>query len=169
MESTQLVDVLRQALQSERDGYQFYTMAAAHTDIAGAKEIFEHLGEEERKHFDALQKEYRNLLEGRAWDGAYVWGEPWNPEDATVLFSDQFKSRIQGRHHEMAALSIGILLEKEAFQFYAEQSRIAEGAELKAFFDELAAWERGHHAMLLKLDEILKDAYWDENRFAPLL
>ena len=169
MEQQQLSEALKHAMLAERDGHQFYTMAATKTELPEARELFEHLATEEKKHFDALQDRYRNVLEGAAWEAATAWGNPWKPQDASALFSDQFRVRIQGKHHEMAALSIGILLEKEAFQFYDTQADAADRPEMRAFFAELAEWERGHHAILLKLDEMTKEAYWEENRFSPLL
>ena len=58
---------------------------------------------------------------------------------------------------------------REEPEFYVRQAKIAEDANVKAFFSELALWEEGHYRMLLKEDEALKEDYWSENRFAPLL
>ena len=68
----------------------------------------------------------------------------------------------------MAALSIGILLEKQAFEFYTRQAEAAEDESVREFFRELTNWEDGHYRMLLREDEALKDEYWSENRFEPL-
>jgi rubrerythrin len=69
----------------------------------------------------------------------------------------------------MAALSIGILLEKQSFEFYSKQSAASDDASVREFFAKLAAWENGHYQMLLREDEALKEEYWSENRFEPLL
>ncbi len=164
-----LLAPLRQAMMSERDGATFYSMAAQNAEDPGAAALFSRLADEERGHFLALQREYRSILDTGHWDPNTAWAAPWKPDYAGKLFSDDFRRRIQGRHVEMAALSIGMLLEMQSLEFYVEQAQQAQDESVKAFFRELAAWENGHYQMLLREDEWLKEAYWEENRFAPLL
>jgi rubrerythrin len=144
-------------------------MAAKQAEDSGAANFFEKLADEEKKHFSALQAEYQSVLNTGTWDSNTAWDTPWTPDHAGSIFSADFERRIQGRHLEMAALSIGILLEKQSFEFYTQQGNLASDADVKAFFRELAHWEEGHYQMLLREDEGLKEAYWSENRFAPLL
>ncbi|MCK5586824.1 ferritin family protein [Candidatus Bipolaricaulota bacterium] len=169
MTANDLLDSLRQAMIAERDGYQFYSMAAKQAGDPGAVEMFEHLAEEEMRHFNVLQKQYQSLLDTGAWVPEIAWDEPWHPEGAGSLFTDDFVRRIRGRHLEMAALSLGILLEKQAFEFYSRQAESAEDGSVREFFRELANWEDGHYRMLLREDEALKDEYWSKNRFEPLV
>jgi rubrerythrin len=169
MAAKALLNSLQQAMLSERDGYKFYSMAAEQSGDSGAAETFSHLAEEEMAHFNVLQKEYQSLLDTGTWNPDTAWGVPWRPEGSGRIFSDEFARRIQGRHLEMAALSIGILLEKQAFEFYARQSETSDDANVRAFFHKLASWEEGHYRMLLQEDEALKEEYWSENRFEPLL
>ncbi|MCK5246859.1 ferritin family protein [Candidatus Bipolaricaulota bacterium] len=164
-----LLTSLRQAMLAERDGVQFYSMAAKQAEDSGAVALFEQLANEEMSHFNALQKEYRSVLDICVWDPNTAWDTPREPGKAGHIFSEDFTRRIQGRHLEMAALSIGILLEKQSYEFYVRQAEVAEDANVKAFFHELAVWEEGHYQMLLKEDEALKEEYWSENRFAPLV
>lgn len=164
-----LLQVLQQAMRSERDGHQFYRMAAEQTEDPQAADVFRHLAAEEQRHFGALQTEYQSLLEAGSWDPNQAWQEPWTPPTTQGIFSETFRRRLAGRHLEMAALSIGILLEKQAFEFYGRQAEQAKEQEVQRFFRELAAWEEGHYRMLLKEDEMLRDAYWQQNRFEPLL
>jgi rubrerythrin len=168
MDEKRLVPLLEEALSAERDGYQFYTMAAERAEDPGARETFSRLAAEEGRHFEALQKEYRSLIEGRGWDPSVGFGERWMPERVSGIFSEEFRRRIRGRHLEMSALSIGLLLEKAAQSFYAAQAEQAEDGSVERFFRELAEWESGHYQLLLQQDESLKEAYWSENRFAPL-
>jgi rubrerythrin len=169
MDERGLVVILEEALRAERDGFEFYTLAGERSDDPGARDVFAHLAEEERRHFDALQKEYRSILEGTGWDPNVVLGERWLPEASAAIFSEGFRHRIGGRHLEMAALSIGILLEKTAYEFYAASAEKADDVEARRFLRELAEWENGHYQLLLREDDALRDSYWDENRFAPLV
>jgi len=169
MVASNLLASLRQAMLSERDGFQFYSMAAKQAEDRGAADLFEQLANDERHHFDALQREYRSVLDTGAWNPNIAWDAPGDPDNAGPIFSDDFARRIQGRHLEMAALSIGILLEKQSFEFYTRQAETAEDENVRAFFNELALWEQGHYQILLREDEALKEQYWSENRFSPLL
>jgi len=169
MNLERLLPRLEGALRAERDGFTFYTTAAEQSEDPAAKEVFGHLADEERRHFEALQLEYRQLLEGSAWDGSVTLGERWTPPEAGGIFSADFRRRIAGRHLEMSALSIGILLEKDAEAFYRAAAAEETDAQIRAFLLELADWEAGHLQMLMREDELLRDEYWNENRFSPLL
>lgn len=169
MATNSLQASLRQAMLSERDGYQFYAMAAEQAKDRDAAATFEHLANEEMAHFNALQSKYQALLDTGVWSAETAWDEPWASNKVGRIFSDDFVRRIRGKHLEMAALSIGILLEKQAFEFYTQQAKVTEDVDVREFFRMLAIWEDGHYQMLLREDEALKEEYWSENRFEPLL
>jgi len=168
MGKTDLTRILRDAMEAERDGFTFYTMAAERSEDPGARKTFARLAEEEQAHYEALQSGYRSLAEGGSWSpsgGLLGHQEP----QASSIFSEDFVRRIGGKHLEMSALSIGILLEKNAYEFYSRQAEEADDEAVASFFRELAAWEETHYRLLLRQDEALKEEYWSENRFAPLL
>ena len=163
MTANDLKAILRDAMEAERDGFTFYSMAAERSEDPGARET----SEEERAHYEALQSGYKALAEGGAWEPSTelkAHGEP----TAGGIFSEDFVRRIGGKHLEMSALSIGILLERNAYEFYARRADEAEDEAIGAFFRELAEWENAHYRLLLHQDEALKEEYWNENRFAPL-
>ena len=168
MGESDLAKVLREAMEAERDGFTFYTMAAERSGDPGARETFARLADEERKHFEALQSAYRTLAEGGTWAPSDELLKDREPE-AAGIFSEDFVRRIGGKHQEMSALSIGILLEKNAYAFYTRQADATEDETVAGFFRELAEWEDGHYRLLLRQDEALREEYWNENRFAPLL
>jgi len=168
MTTTDLTAVLRAAMQAERDGFSFYSMAAKGSDDPGAQETFRRLAEEEKNHYEMLQDGYRTLLQGEAWDPSTEFTARAETEGGGI-FSEDFVRRIGGKHFEMSALSIGILLEKNAYEFYARQAAEAEDEAIASFFRELAEWENEHYRLLLRQDEAIKEEYWNENRFAPLL
>jgi rubrerythrin len=169
MAASVLLASLQQAMLSERDGVQFYSMAAKQAEDSGAVLLFEQLANEETQHFSALQKEYQSILDTGTWDPNTVWKSPQTLHEPGHIFSDDFIRRVKGRHLEMAALSIGILLEKQSFEFYSKQAEMAEDPIVKTFFRELAQWEEGHYKLLLREDDALKEDYWSANRFSPLL
>jgi rubrerythrin len=164
-----LLKALQRAMLSERDGYQFYTMAAVQTEDPQAAKVFRHLAAEEKRHFEALQQEYQSVLDSGSWDATQSWQEPWQPPETGGIFSERFRRRLQGRHLEMAALSIGLLLEKQSFEQYTRNAEDVPAGEIRTFFQDLASWEEEHYRLLLREDERMRDDYWQENRFSPLL
>ncbi len=168
MVNRDLQSVLQQAMSIERDGFAFYRLAAEQADDPGARAMFSRLADEERKHYQELQNGCRSLAEGTAWKPSVTRSDRPTPA-AGPIFSPAFVRRIGGKHFEMSALSIGILLEKNAYVFYRQRAEEVEDEALAAFFRELAAWEASHHRLLLREDEAMKEAYWRENRFEPLL
>ena len=168
MDKTDLSRVLRDAMEAERNGFSFYTMASEQSDDPGARETFARLADEERKHHEALQTGYKALAEGESWIPASELPRE-GVREASGIFSEAFVRRISGKHLEMSALSIGILLEKNAYEFYSRQAEAAEDQAVATFFRELADWENAHYQLLLRQDEALKEEYWNQNRFSPLL
>jgi rubrerythrin len=169
MKDDALIAAIREAMAAERNGHQFYSMAAERSDDPGAREAFAALAEEERRHYEMLQARYIELVHEKpaAWDDLL---EKTSPEGPTSpgLFSEAFHERLAGRHLEMSVLAIGVLLEKESIAFYARQAEETADPGARAFFRELVAWETDHYNALLRQQDALKEAYWNANRFEPL-
>ena len=169
MNEERLQILLEQALQTERDGFALYSMAAERAEDPGAREMFRRLAEDEKHHHETLQKQYMALHGGEGWRADVPLETPGDELTPSEVFSPSFRERIQGKHVEASALSIGLLLERNAIAFYSKLSEEAETEALKVFFRQLADWEDSHYQLLLRLDEDLKEDYWTRNRFAPLL
>jgi len=158
---------LQEAMAVERNGFDFYTAAAERVEDPAARAAFTALAEDERQHFEALQARYRRLLEGEA----IAWGEkvPRSSQVIETIFSPSFRERLAGRHFEMSALGIGVLLERESIAFYKRQAESAATPEERAFFEDLVTWENEHYRALLAAQQELRADDWNANRFAPLL
>ena len=93
--------------------------------------------------------------------------QPADLSGASPIFSEHLKSRLQDAHYEMSALSIGIQLEQSSMAYYKEQAGRHADPAIRAFFEELADWERGHYEALTRQQESLKDDYWYGAGFSP--
>jgi len=169
MDRDTLLPKLDQAMRAERDGYEFYSSAAARSQDPGARTMFTRLADDERQHFIALQERARVIASGGEWVSGTLEQDAWDPASAAELFSPDFRERIALHHVEMSALSIGILLEKRSVEFYSQREQEAEDPEVRRFFHDLVVWETAHHEALLALDDQMKTEYWEANRFSPLL
>ena len=165
-ETTRVIQALKQAIQAELEGHHFYRMAASTTQDEQGQEVFLKLADEELDHAQFLKVQLASFLElGGPSQGAAL-GKPLH-EAAKGIFSEKLRSRAKEAHFEMTALSVGIQLEESAIQFYKGQSELATDEITKAFFDELAQWEKGHYHMLLAEQQKLKNDYWQDSGFAP--
>jgi rubrerythrin len=155
------------AMKGEIEGRELYKIAADRSDDAKAKEVFAYLAKEEDSHFKALKEMYHSLLKS---EEIVIPDLPRlvRFKDATnPIFSDDFKSRLEGRHFEMSALSIALKLEQDAFQYYQKVSDESGDEGLKKFFSRLSAWEKDHYDALHREIAYLEEDYFTENRFSP--
>ena len=130
------IGALRKAFEIELGGQAFYHRAAASTSHAMLRTLFERLAAMERQHMDLLAQRFHVDLtpvhDAYAIDCAAVFaGVSSNVRDADDLFG----------------IAIGI--ERRAAEFFeASATRAAPGSAMQALYDELAAEEREHAALL---------------------
>jgi rubrerythrin len=161
------IDGLRQAMQAEHDGHHFYRMAATTTADPKGREIFEQLAGEEKEHYLFLDRQLEAVTKTGRLDPEARLGEPGALDVAHPIFTPEIRGRIAAAHFEMTALAIGIQLEASAVEFYSKEAGAAPLPDMKAFYEKLAAWERGHLTALQRQADELKEDYWHAARFAP--
>jgi rubrerythrin len=154
------------AIQTEIEGVEFYKVAAQKTKDDGAKKMFESLADDEVRHRDMLNDQYQLMIQGKEF-------KPMKKSPKSKLkfrspvFSKVFLESRKKKNFEMSALSIGILLEQNAIDFYREQKNKAREPKVKKFFAELAEWEGQHLRALIAQKRFLQRAIFDEARFEP--
>ena len=164
-QTQELLSGLRQAMQAERAGFEFYAAAADKTDDPVGRETFRRLAHEENEHFNFLSAQYHSLLERGALDPSAKLVRPEPTEQA--LFSPALRARLGQAHFEMSALAIAVQLELNGITHYRAQALQAQSPEARAFFEELLAWETGHYEALLRQQQDLQEEYWSSGGFEP--
>ena len=140
---------LKEALEIELRGKEFYTKARDTSKHKLGKEIFAHLVKEEDVHllrirevFDALQKNprwpQRRLLERQTRDAGALFGK---------MIARQEK-RLKGDADDLKALATAKGLEEKNETFYRELAKKATDNFEREFFETLAAEERGHYQLV---------------------
>lgn len=162
-----ITEALQHAIKAERQGHDFYMMAAHTTEDAKGKKIFETLAKEELDHMHFLHGQFEAISRSGKPDPQLKLGTKIDLQGAFPIFSEGIKARIHGAHYEMTALSIGIQLELDAMNFYKGEADTNPDPVIKGFFLELAEWERGHYQALLNQETSLKEDYWSDAGFAP--
>lgn len=162
---TTVLEGLRKAMEAETFGRHFYLMAGRSTDDERGREVFAMLAEEEKRHGEFLAAQYASLRERGETDASASLGG--GTSVGGPIFTEKLRARAGEAHFEMTALSVGMELELSSIQHYRTLSEAAGDPKVKAFFDELAAWEKGHYDALAAQYEDLKEDYWAANAFAP--
>ena len=159
------VEVLKTAILLERRGKAFYTQAARNSESKSAKQIFEMMAEEEDAHIDFLTRQFKNYHEHHE----FLKSDPPPEEDDTVveILSEKIKKEINAASFEAAAISAAIDFENRAIDIYSTRAEEATDPNEKEMYQMLADWEKGHHHLLHRLNEDLKEQIWNDNNFWP--
>ena len=102
MEQSKAIQGLLTALQTELNGIEFYKMAAEKTEDEKGKKTFRMLADDELKHFNAIQQQYKSLIDESKWTNIDL-GQISVFEGESPIFTDDLKNRVQGKHFEVTA------------------------------------------------------------------
>lgn len=159
-------DILKTAILLERRGKAFYTHVARQTESKSAKRIFEMMAEEEDAHITFLSQQFSNYEKNHEFLVVNEHHEA-DDEDALMILSDNIKKEISAASFEAAAISAAIDFENRAIEVYSKRAIDSSDANEKSMYQMLADWEKGHHKLLHKLNEDLKEQIWNDNNFWP--
>ena len=159
-------DILKTAILLERRGKAFYTQVARQTESASARKIFEMMAEEEDAHVAFLSKQFAHYEKNHEF---LKNGEHHDVDDteAVMILSEKVKKEISAAGFEAAAISAAIDFENRAIEVYSNRAAEATDPNEKAMYQMLADWEKGHHHLLHRLNEDLKEQVWNDNNFWP--
>lgn len=142
---------LNLGIESEIAAYVFYKKAAALVHDPSLKETIGKLAGDEKGHFLTLEDEFDENVRSECW-APYrdILSKPGLP-DIDELIQDTHKEllkRIDGLRTKREVLEMALSLEKEALELFADASSRTSDPELKKVFDHLAAFEKGHVALI---------------------
>jgi rubrerythrin len=167
MEATKrATDILKTAILLERRGKAFYTLVARQTESKSAKRIFEMMAEEEDAHIEFLSKQFSHFEKNHEFMKVEEHNEV-DDTDVVMILSEEIKKEISAAGFEAAAISAAIDFENNAIAVYSQRAQEATDPNEKAMYHMLAEWEKGHHHLLHKLNEDLKEQIWNDNNFWP--
>lgn len=163
----QIIEILRKAYQIEVDGFTFYSMTADRTTKPAVEELFGKLAQDEVQH----QAFLRSVLKNYDQQGLDAFNLAIKQPDlsgfADKVFTGRFREQAEGAAFEMAAVSVGMTLEKNAIAFFSAAAGEATEQEVRQFYGFLADWERQHLAALQGLYESIRADFWDRSSFSP--
>jgi len=160
-------DILKEAILLEKRGKAFYSNVAEQSRSAAARKIFNMMAEEEDDHIKFLAKQFRAYTQDKKFVKPDAYEEDPNEETVLRILSEDIKKEITAASFEAAAISAAMDFETRAVKIYSDRAEEATDPMEKETYRMLAEWESGHHRLLHRLNEDLKEQVWNDNNFWP--
>ncbi len=160
-------DILKEAILLEKRGKAFYSNVAEQSKSKAAKKIFSMMAEEEDEHIKFLSRQFKSYAQDQKFVKPDKHEEDPNEDTVVQILSDEIKKEISAASFEAAAISAAMDFETRAVKIYSDRGQEATDPMEKETYQMLAAWESGHHRLLHRLNEDLKEKVWNDNSFWP--
>lgn len=162
--------VLRNAIQMELEGKDFFERAASRAQHERAKQMFEGLVKQEQRHIEVLGKEFERLGRGKSWMSLKEAEALPSGLPRISVFEDAKLKRIRfpANAGELEALKIGIAVEQKSIDYYSSARDRIANPEAKSVFGWLVKEESGHLMILNAEYEHRRGSgfYYDEPEFS---
>jgi rubrerythrin len=169
--------VLRRGMSLERDGYNFYTLAADRASGERGRAMFLDLASQEKDHLRLLLAEYRALDEGKGWlsyEEAMQADFPLDPTapdlpgeeppEPLPVFTPDRDVSLEG---DIAALEFGLETERISRELYAQAAQETDDAHAREAYQFLTHQEEQHYQLLQNTLEYLtqNQTWWDSDEY----
>lgn len=156
------LEILKQAILNELEGYNFYTLAAEQVKDADAKDAFVHLAQEEEKHLSWLKEMYKSISQSTVVTSPNNLTDPPSPHIFTWSNAGTESGSLA-----VSVFGIAIGMEKAAIDFYKKAAETTKIDAAKKLYLTLVKWEEEHLARFEKNYEALKEQWWQSQGFSP--
>lgn len=137
-----LLDAIKQAIQTEKDVMDFYLRAAAITSNEGGKQVFEQLASEEREH----ARHFFDIYTGSDL-GSFEEFIDTPPKTGHVMLK-RLEKALDENVHERKAMELAMQEEEDLVKnLKMTASRIVDPA-VRAVFDRMARETENHYAII---------------------
>lgn len=157
------IEIIKQGIINEIEGYEFYKMAANQAGTGESKEAFLELANEELKHVEYLKALFNKIKNDNEDDIKLALGaSPPSPDIYNWEKVDKEFTSLA-----MSVFSIGIQMEKDSIGFYEAAKEKTKLEEAKKLFDLLIKWEHVHLEQFTEQYNRHKNNWWADQSFAP--
>jgi len=155
------------AIQTEKDGIDFYTKASENSEDELGKKMFLSVIEDEKRHLEILEKisceEYVCISDL----------ENYSPKvNLKTIFSempDELKKTSVNTSSDLEALEVAMEMERRGYDQYMKAADEENDEEHKKIYHKLAQEEKEHFELLQEVRSYLEDTgnwfMWYEHRF----
>ncbi len=152
-----LLQALKDAVQMELEGREFYLQAAKKVTSAGVREILEYLAETEKYHIQKFQEIYQSLQQDPRWTESLAAFKPPHHEPFVCVLAMAKEKEGTGGADDLQALRTGIKMEECSIDYYTKLAKEVSDPLARRFFMSVAHEERGHYLTLLDMHNYLSD------------
>lgn len=157
------LDVIKQAILNEIEGYEFYKMAANQSGTGESKDAFLELANEELKHVEYLKALFNKIKDNKE-DDLKLALEAKPPSPNIYNWNKVDKEHVS---LAMSVFSIGIQMEKASIDFYEAAKENTNYEEARKIYDTLIKWEYVHLSQFTEQYNLHKENWWADQNFAP--
>ena len=158
------------AIQTEKDGRDFYKRAAEKSSDPGGKLLFTSLADDELEHLRLLESQREALARQGQWLSPKKLVEQTRPirTEGTPLFSrEALTNNVSAYTSDLSALRLAFLIEKDAVVFYTRAASETEDPDGKAMYERLVEMEKEHQRILEEEYNALAKEFWSTMGFEP--
>ena len=157
---------LEMAIQTEIDGYSFYTKFAAETEDPDAQVMFERLAQDEVMHLELLQNTKAMLEDSGQWT-EYGGLDTGDTQGAPIFSRERVKQNVVAYTSDLSALRMAFLIEKDAVDFYSRAAEQTDDPNGRRMFLDLVKMEQGHLDLLEGEYNFMRGQFQTAMGFSP--
>jgi rubrerythrin len=150
-----MLQALKDAVQMELEGRQFYLEAAKKVTSPGVRQILEYLAESEKYHIEKFNEIYRGLEKDPAWTESMAAFSPPKHEAYVCVLAMTKAEQGAGGKDDLQALITGIRMEECSIDYYTKLARETPNPLARRFFMSVAHEERAHYLALMDMHNYL--------------
>lgn len=145
------LNILSRAMKLEQDGERFFRKAAEQSSDPQTEKIFLTLADDEKKHFQYIEKEYNALKDGRPFEPIPDLDAIEAIDVAKPIFPRGVKplDTLPQNPSEEDALLFGLGVEVQTFELYSDSANQTSNTSARELFQKMAVVERGHFDLLM--------------------
>jgi len=163
--SDQVKGFIRDAIELEIRGKEFFLQAADLTPNSLGKKMFKRLAEEEVKHLEAFSKLFSAVIKSTEWK-KYVKAEQLKGKSAVI---EELVARLERAKDksDIEAIRIGMDLELKAIDFFKSAAEQGDDPVAQEIFIKISDEERFHYDLLqAQYDSVTGSGFWlDSSEF----
>ena len=157
------MDIIKQAILNEIEGYEFYKMAAKQAHSKESEEAFMELAKEELKHAEYLRELFDKIKDGKQDDFELSFlSDPPSPK---IYNWDKIDNKTNNL--AMSVFGIGIQMEKSSIDFYEQALKNTSYENAKKLFEKLIYWENVHLEQFTTQYNLYKEEWWSDQGYSP--
>lgn len=158
------------AIQTEKDGREFYKRAAKNTADPGGKVLFTSLADDELEHLGLLESQREAVAKEGHWQPGLATDRrdrPARVEGAPLFARAALAEKVNAYTSDLSALRMAFLIEKDAVAFYTKAAAKTKDPAGKEVYERLVEMEKEHQRILEEEYNALGREFWGTMGFEP--